>query len=343
MALSLSIRFFDLFLKGFWSTVRDRIIDAALLGATLVFQLMRRGFTIKAWQQNAWENLAPWVWVICLIVSWHAIKSAITLAGTISSELRISSTYQSPIFSPAGRPVEGFIKPSSMPLYRARIWVFALLVLAISASISYFVLEKSRSAEKARTTEPETPKGPPPNTPIEKDEGKDKPAARKIIPNKHPLEIVSFDSLHEITIANSGSSSIYVVNILMNVREPNMTTSYSLGFEIEPDKTHTFDLKEKDKENGTFRSVAKLADTWKEHLARVTALYQTCGMSLVFFSPSDPSFQQIREHYTQTGRELGYDEVPSVLHYWIHGLQKINDEQVPIVITTMVNSTCPNN
>jgi hypothetical protein len=323
--------------------VRDRIIDAVLLGATLVFQLVRRGFSIKAWRQNAWENLAPWVWVICLIVSWHAIKSAINLAGTISSELRIPSTYQSPIFSPAGRPVEGFIKPSSMPLYRLRICIFTLFLLAISASLSYLVLKKSRSAEKARTTETETPKGPPLNTPPEIDEDKDKFAARKIIPNKHPLEILSFDSPHEITIANNGSSSIYVVNILMNVREPQMTTSYSLGFEIEPNKTHTFDLKEKDRETRTFRSVVKLADTWKEHLARVTALYQTCGMSLVFFSPSDPGFQQIREYYTQAGRELGYDDVPSVLHYWIHGLQKINDEQVPVVITTMVNSTCPNN
>jgi hypothetical protein len=56
-------------------------------------------------------------------------------------------------------------------------------------------------------------------------------------PVKAPLEIVEFNSSHNISIANNGPLSVYVMRLLINVTEPKSSKSFGLDFEIEPEKT----------------------------------------------------------------------------------------------------------
>jgi len=128
--------------------------------------------------------------------------------------------------------------------------------------------------------------------------------------------------------------------LLVKVRIPNETKSYALGFEIQPGKIYKQDIREGGLQH--FRVQGRLADTWEEHFTKASTRYAQCGFQLSYFSPSDPSFLQIRAQGEQWAHPLGYDNISGILYYRVQGFAKTEQSTVPLVVTLSVNDdTCP--
>ena len=153
-----------------------------------------------------------------------------------------------------------------------------------------------------------------------------------------PLEIVAFNSRHDIEISNNGNRSIFVVDLLLEVSTPKASKSYGLGFEIAPGKVHKEPIKEIFHQD--VLSVDKLADTWKEHYEKALSLYQACGLDLVYYAQSDPSFRQMVDFYSKNGGSITFDDVSGFLHYRVQGEAETKTQRVPIVVTTMKAASC---
>jgi len=122
MGNSLIARFVDAFIGGFFKTMKEKLIDLGLLGATLLYWLFSRKLSA-----HLWESLAPWVWVLCGIVAWHTVSAAHLLLKELKQE-QLSSRHRerSLILSQYGEPLE--LPKAEVETYRAKIvgrWVSA--------------------------------------------------------------------------------------------------------------------------------------------------------------------------------------------------------------------------
>src|SRR5215467_6167688 len=86
------------FVRGLWSNVKDRIVDALFLIAGLAFWAARGGL-----QARTKESVLPWVWTICVIICYHAWRAA---QETARREGQKNHTIKLPILSPSGVAIE---------------------------------------------------------------------------------------------------------------------------------------------------------------------------------------------------------------------------------------------
>jgi hypothetical protein len=164
------------------------------------------------------------------------------------------------------------------------------------------------------------------------------PPKKVVQPIKAPLEIVEFRSDYGISIANNGPLSVHVVSLL--VKGHVEIKSIALGLDIAPGKISEQKIHEEGLHH--VRTLRKLADTWEDHVKKARELYLVCGMQWTFFSPSDVSLQQIKDNYTRQNQSLGYKDISGILYYRVQGLNKTEEQVVPIVETiTINNDTCP--
>ena len=95
--------------------------------------------------------------------------------------------------------------------------------------------------------------------------------------------------------------------------------------------------------------LAKLADTWNEHFRKAVGLFQKCGMMLLYFSPSDPAFLQMKDAYSWKPERpllnllgLGYGDASDTLYYRVKGFTETKEQSVPLVVTVAVDGDkCP--
>lgn len=154
----------------------------------------------------------------------------------------------------------------------------------------------------------------------------------------NPLEILAFRSDYGISIANNGPLPLYVTSLV--IKGPDETKSFGLGLDIGPGKVSEAKI-QNDIAFKNFKTLRKIADTWEGQVRKARGIYDKCGMSFEYFSPSDPSFKQVKDFYEGNGQSLGYGDISGMLYYHIRGQDK--EEVVPIVVTIVVNKdTCPN-
>jgi hypothetical protein len=124
----------------------------------------------------------------------------------------------------------------------------------------------------------------------------------------------------------------------MNVRESKSSTSYQLGLDIEPGT-----IGQKQLEEGllNIRTIPGLAKTWAEHYEKAVTLYQACGLDLVYFSPSDTGFQQVKKYYSEHGQTLVFADALGMLHYRIKGSHETKSQNISAVVIIMVDPECP--
>ncbi len=127
MPPSVIARFVDAFIGGFLKTMKDKLIDGGLLIAALLYWLLSGKLFA-----HLWESITPWIWVICLIVAWHAAKAAVQLWQEIAvGRERKTSILLTQYGEPAELPREGVGK------YRTQIVGVGLLVIMICVACSY--------------------------------------------------------------------------------------------------------------------------------------------------------------------------------------------------------------
>lgn len=195
-----------------------------------------------------------------------------------------------------------------------------------------------------------------PTAPKTKSEG---PSEKTVQSLKNPLEVVACDSSSSITIANNGPLSVYVVSLVLKSEQESR--SYELGFDVEPGKIYMHPFLPPSKTEGAlplpageehFRVImplAKLADTWDEHFRKAMGLFQKCGMMLLYFSPSDPAFLQMKDAYSWKPERplinllgLGYSDASGTLYYRVKGFTETKEQSVPLVVIVAIDGDkCP--
>jgi len=141
MGNSLIARFVDAFIGGFFKTMKEKLIDLGLLGATLLYWLFSRKLSA-----HLWESLAPWVWVLCGIVAWHTVSAAHLLLKELKQE-QLSSRHRerSLILSQYGEPLE--LPKAEVETYRAKIVGIVGAVILLCAICSYGVHRIAKTEE----------------------------------------------------------------------------------------------------------------------------------------------------------------------------------------------------
>ncbi len=132
MAPSVIAAFTDALIGGFFRTIKQKVIDAGLVVGALVYWLLSGKL-----RAHFWENVLPWIWVICVIVTWHSIKAA---RDVIESHPRATST----IFSPSGSLAE---VERREPHFRSKVIALAAAIVVVAALFSYSAYEKSHQQE----------------------------------------------------------------------------------------------------------------------------------------------------------------------------------------------------
>lgn len=219
--------------------------------------------------------------------------------------------------------------------------------IGVLGAMAFRYVNTKRNSKMGSATPPNnsapspTPANPAGSSPLPTPTGQPAEAPKKKLrPMKDPLEIVAFNSNQSISILNNGPLSVYILNLETKSTEPILTQSYGLGFDVGPGNVYQYQFKQEDSEK--LRTIDKLGSTWKEHLERATALYQTCGgIKLRFFSPSDPGFKVVKDFYSQNNQELIYGDASASLVYRVHGFDETKEQPVPVVVMIMVNDGCP--
>ena len=139
MELSLIARFVDAFVGGFFKTMKERLIDGGLVVLTLIFWLRSGKFSA-----HLWENVGPWIWLLCVVAVRHAYKASRQLLDEVKSEEHRSGK-RSLVLLEYGQPFE--LPRSEVPAYRLRIWALMLTVILFCAAMSYLVWRVPAVAE----------------------------------------------------------------------------------------------------------------------------------------------------------------------------------------------------
>jgi hypothetical protein len=133
MSSSLFAKFIDTFIGGLFGTMKESIADGILLLATLIYWLSAGKF-----RDHLWESVFPWVWLLCLLVSWHSIKAARLLFRELKQQQGDSRARDKClILSQYGKPFE--VLKAKVPKYRAKILVVVSIVLVTCGMCSYWV------------------------------------------------------------------------------------------------------------------------------------------------------------------------------------------------------------
>jgi hypothetical protein len=155
-----------------------------------------------------------------------------------------------------------------------------------------------------------------------------------------PLELLSFNSSVEISIQNNDPISIYVMDISIQMTFPIASQTVKLGLDIEPGKVAQQTWKPKLTE---YRALGGIGKNWKENYLISEQRYGQCAFELVYFSPSDISFKQIKTQYERDGDPLIYERASGVLHYRVSGIPETKTQKVPVVAIVTTDSKCLKN
>ncbi len=233
--------------------------------------------------------------------------------------------------------------PKKSRTVKIRFWLIAIVGLAVACAYQYRTSksdENKQSAnerwQKSVTIQLDAIGKNPSYSPDDKLSAKQLRHRVEEGVEKNPLEIVAFNSSQDISLANNGPRSIYVIRLLVN--EGSSSKSFGLDSEIEPGKTKKVLIGDGFHNVRTLRG---LAVSWNEHLKKAQVDYANCWQ-FTFFSQSDARLLQIRDHYVGEGESFIYDRNIGTIYYKLDGSQGIKEQKVPIAVTVTVNAdVCP--
>ena len=155
------------------------------------------------------------------------------------------------------------------------------------------------------------------------------PPAKPRVHPKNPLDIVAFDSNHELMLHNHSDDRIFVID--MKIEGVDQTTTIGLqATEIPPR-----DVKAIPCPGVNGRSMEKLAPSWKEHVHLATQTYPGC-VGLAYFTPNDGAFLMMKEHYIKQGTEIAAGDATGTIHYRIGDGTETKSQTFPLVVTTFI-------
>jgi hypothetical protein len=111
-------------------------------------------------------------------------------------------------------------------------------------------------------------------------------------PIKNPLEIVAFNSSNEISIANNGSIPVYVIGLTVETEVPKEAKYFGIGLDIASGKIEKFHVGDG---MPKVKALHRFGTTWDEYYQKALTLYQSCGIQLTFFSPTDQGFLELKD------------------------------------------------
>jgi hypothetical protein len=152
------------------------------------------------------------------------------------------------------------------------------------------------------------------------------------------LEVIDFDSIHDVHIENHGSTTVFVTDILITVDSPDMIKGFTPDLTIRPNHIEAFHMG--DLKYPAIASVERLGDTWDMHYAKTLERYGSCGIQLVFYSSDAPPLIQMVDYLSKHGKGLPVKPVEAVLHYRVEGSRQIIEQPISIVAVVMANRAC---
>jgi hypothetical protein len=176
-------------------------------------------------------------------------------------------------------------------------------------------------------------------TPAKDERPKSEAQPNKLI--KNPLEVVEFNSTTGISIANNDPTPVYIVDLLVSLKNPPASKTIQLGLDIGPGKVSKQALKGQLTHYQTLGGPKN--DTWEIHYQKMIRRYGNCGIELVYFSVADTSFQQFRTFYENAGEALIFEDADAVLHYRVSGLHDTKTQKVSVVAILATERKCLDN
>jgi hypothetical protein len=119
---------------------------------------------------------------------------------------------------------------------------------------------------------------------------------------------------------------------------PRSSISIDFFLDIEAGKAQTVSISSK---VPSLRTVENLGTSWREDVKKAQALYPKCHPQMVFYSPSDPGFQQFVDWGKKTNAGLSYTTISGTLSYRNEGRPGVEQQSVPLVAVLEVDSGCP--
>ena len=227
MLASLPVRFADMFFKGFFPSMKEKLIHAVLMVGALGVAYLKG----KAHEQF-WEIVAPVVWVLSVFLAFHAIRTAIKLYDEVRQEQNTGTIErESSILSPSGARAKFLVVPEPVRFGGLQIFTIAAILCVIAILLSYLTLQRIR-AEAVPLLPPSAPPAPLPSISYQ--------CAMKFLPISVPaggtVHVLALNQkanpkpgwgLYEVANGNSSKAMTWPDANLMRQKTPNPgTTAY---------------------------------------------------------------------------------------------------------------------
>jgi hypothetical protein len=142
--------FRKIFVQKFFPSLKEKLVHAILMLGALAYAY-KKG---KASEQF-WEIVAPPVWVLSLILAWHAITTAVRLRDELKEEKNIGLTERElSILLPSGKPAKVTVPPDVVPYYGPKVLGIVLMLCLLAFIPSYVVWQRIRAEAVPAISEP---------------------------------------------------------------------------------------------------------------------------------------------------------------------------------------------
>jgi hypothetical protein len=156
------------FAMGVWGQVTDKIVDVCGVLIVIIKPLHDIGLSFTKLLLNRWEVIADAVYVLCLLVVWHAFRSAFSVASEIKREESLPVDEPRPwkLVSPSGEPIYGSVPVSNLYSFpRAKLYGVASCLALLAMITSCFTWKWSKETVVIETRTPDE------SNPHESDDG----------------------------------------------------------------------------------------------------------------------------------------------------------------------------
>jgi hypothetical protein len=157
-------------------------------------------------------------------------------------------------------------------------------------------------------------------------------------PVERPIEIVSFDSEHGLTIQNFTSREIYVIDIALS--QDIETRDLLFGFPVAPKSIGKHTITDERLRTFSYSTLPMIGDSWKELYKDAEMLLGEECLLMDYFTPNDPGLKTLTDFYAEDGKSLARGKAQGVLHYRIAGSQEGRSETIPLFVTVLKRDSC---
>ncbi len=137
--LTLTDRFWRLFVQEFWKPVWERLIDGAIVIAALVYANSKRTLSPQTWRTNFFDVLFPFIWAMCFVALIHLIRTGFVLARQVAAGNASTKPvkHSSGLLRFDGTPDEEWVAGPVEKYFRIKIAVIVVVLSLFPVLLSY--------------------------------------------------------------------------------------------------------------------------------------------------------------------------------------------------------------